>query len=93
MKALARVFRYQKLLDEGRYASISEMATAEKIEPGYLATLLLLTLLAPDVVEAILNGRQPEGLQLSALIGSIPVIWKQQRTAVSPLARPDDRLY
>ena len=43
VKALARAFRYQKLLDEGRYASISEMATAEKIERGYLGTLLRLT--------------------------------------------------
>ncbi len=36
VKALARAFRYQRLLDEGRYASISEMAAAEKIERGYL---------------------------------------------------------
>jgi hypothetical protein len=43
VKALARAFRYQKLLDEGRYASISEMATAEKIERGYLGTLLRLS--------------------------------------------------
>jgi hypothetical protein len=57
VKALARAFRYQRLLDEGRYASISEMAAAEQIERGYLRTLLRLTLLAPDVVEAILYGQ------------------------------------
>jgi hypothetical protein len=51
LKALARAFRYQRMLDEGRYASISEMAAAEKIERGYLGSLLRLTLLAPDVVE------------------------------------------
>lgn len=56
VKALARACRYQKLLDEGRYASISEMAAAEKIERGYLGTLLRLTLLAPDIVEAILKA-------------------------------------
>src|SRR3712207_3597020 len=61
VKALARAFRYQKLLDEGRYASISEMAAAERIERGYLGTLLRLTLPAPDLVEAILDGRQAEG--------------------------------
>ena len=49
-------FRYQRLLDEGRYASISEMAAAEQIERGYLGSLLRLTLLAPDIVEAILDG-------------------------------------
>ena len=75
LKALARAFRYQKLLDEGRYASISEMAAAEKIERGYLGTLLRLTLLAPGLVEAILNGRQPEGMTLPALLEGVPVGW------------------
>jgi len=79
VKALARAFRYQKLLEEGRYASISEMATAEKIERGYLGTLLRLTLLAPDLVEAILNGRQPEGVTLPRLLEGIPVEWGAQR--------------
>ena len=53
LKALARAFRWQKMLDEGRYASISEMAAAEKIERGYLGKVLQLTLLPPAVVEAI----------------------------------------
>jgi hypothetical protein len=79
VKALARAFRYQKLLDEGRYASISEMATAEKIERGYLGTLLRLTLLAPDLVEAILNGRQPEGVTLPRLLEGVPAGWGEQK--------------
>jgi hypothetical protein len=79
VKALARAFRYQKLLDEGRYASISEMATAEKIERGYLGTLLRLTLLAPDLVEAIMNGRQPEGATLPRLLEVVPVVWGEPR--------------
>jgi hypothetical protein len=78
VKALARAFRYQKLLDEGRYASISEMATAEKIERGYLGTLLRLTLLAPEMVEAILNGRQPERVTLPWLLEGVPVAWGEQ---------------
>ena len=60
VKALARAFRYQRLLDERRYASISEMAGAEKIERGHLGTLLRLTLLAPDIVEAILDWRESD---------------------------------
>jgi hypothetical protein len=75
VKALARAFRYQKLLDEGRYANISEMATGEKIERGYLGTLLRLTLLAPELVEAILNGRQPEEVTLLRLLEGVPVEW------------------
>ncbi len=57
VKALARAFRYQRLLDEGRYVSISEMAVAERIKRGFLGTLLRLTLLAPNLVDAILDGQ------------------------------------
>jgi len=86
VKALARAFGYQKLLDEGRYASISEMATAEKIERGYLGTLLRLTLLAPEMVEAILNGRQPEGVTLPALLEGVPVGWGEQSIVIGGLS-------
>jgi hypothetical protein len=79
LKALARAFRYQKLLDEGRYASISEMAAGERIERGYLGTLLRLTLLAPDIVEAILDGRQPPGLGLPKLLSGVAECWSEQR--------------
>jgi hypothetical protein len=81
VKALARAFRYQRLLDEGRYASISEMAAAERIERGYLGTLLKLTLLAPDIVEAILARRQPEGVGLPRLQALLPQDWREQRLA------------
>jgi hypothetical protein len=77
VKALARAFRYQRMLDEGRYASISEMAAAEKVDRGYVGQVLRLTLLAPNIVEAILNGRD-RGLTLPALLEPLPVDWKQQ---------------
>ena len=75
IKALARGFRWRRMLEDGRYASISEMAKAEGIERGYLGTLLRLTLLAPELVEAILNGRQPEGVTLPVLLEGVPVWW------------------
>lgn len=81
VKALARAFRYQRLLDEGRFASISEMAAEERIERGYLGSLLRLTLLAPDIVEAMLNGRQPKSLQLSQVAEYFSVSWEAQRQA------------
>jgi hypothetical protein len=80
VKALARAYRWKRLLEHGRYASISEIATAEKIDRGYVGSILRLTLLAPDIVEAILDGRQPEGLGLPALLEPFPVEWCQQRT-------------
>ena len=82
VKALARAFRYQRLLDDGRYASISEMAEGEKIERGYLGCLMRLTLLAPPIIEAILNGRQPEGTALPELMEPFPLGWAMQRQMI-----------
>jgi hypothetical protein len=81
VKALARAFRWQKLLDEGRYASITEMAKAEKIERGFLGKVLQLTLLAPEVVEAILDGRAPAHVTLPALMQQVPAEWSAHRKA------------
>ena len=78
IKALARAFRWRRMLEEGRYASISEMAKAEGIERGYLGSLLRLTLLAPEMVEAILDGRQPVGVTLPGLLERVPVGWGEQ---------------
>ncbi|WP_082012504.1 hypothetical protein [Belnapia sp. F-4-1] len=78
VKALARAFRYQRLLDEGRYASISEMAAAERIERGYLGTLL-----APAIVEAILDGRRYEMLTLPRLMDPFPFERSDQRAAIA----------
>ena len=82
VKAVARAFRYQRLLDEGRYASITEMAAEERIERGYLGTLLRLTLLSPSIVELILNGRQPGALTLPELMKPFPAVWAEQRQAL-----------
>ncbi len=84
VKALARAFRYQRLLDEGRYASISEMAEAEKVERGYLGTIMRLTLLAPDIVEAILDGRAPDGIALPSLLGPCSEAWAHQKRHLAP---------
>jgi hypothetical protein len=78
VKALARAFRYQKLLDKGEYASITEMAAAEKIERGYLGTLLRMTLLAPEVVETILDGLDLDRIALPTLLQPFPINWSEQ---------------
>jgi hypothetical protein len=79
VKALARAFRYQRLLDEGRYASISEMAAAERIERGYLGSLLRLTLLAPALVEGLMKGTAMAGPTLPELLEPFPEFWERQR--------------
>jgi len=79
VKALARAFRYQRMLDEGRYASVTEMAAAEKIDRGYLGRLLQLTLLAPDIVQTVLDGQEGDGFGLPALMAPFPCVWAEQR--------------
>ena len=57
------------------YSTITELAAAEKINASYLCRVLMLTLLAPDIVEAILYGRQPEGMTLPGLMEGVAVEW------------------
>jgi hypothetical protein len=81
VKAVARAFRWRGLLESGAFATIQELAAAEKINPSYVSRMLRLTLLAPEMVETILDGRQPEGLTLPALLEGVPVGWGEQRAA------------
>jgi hypothetical protein len=82
VKALARAFRYQRLLDEGRYGSITELAAVEKLDRGYLGSLLKLTLLAPDLVESVLDGRYPGRIGMPVLPEPLPTAWAAQRAAL-----------
>lgn len=78
VKALARAFRWKRMLDSGEFASISELAEMEGIAFTYMARLLRLTLLAPDIVEAILDGRQRSELTLARVLEPFPVEWSRQ---------------
>jgi len=79
VKAIARAFRWQKMLDTGQYATIKEIAKAEKINPSYVSRVLRLTLLAPSIVEAIFDGRTPGHMTLAKTMAPFPVIWKRQQ--------------
>ena len=82
IKALARAYRWKRMLDVGRYGSVSELAAAEKLDRGYLGRILTLTLLAPDIVEAVLDGRQPAELGVHVLREGFPVEWGEQRGTI-----------
>src|SRR5690348_852313 len=81
VKALARAFRWKRMLESGQVTSISEIALKEKIDRSYVGSILRLTLLAPDIVEAILDGRQAPSLGLPTLLKPFPLEWDQQRQA------------
>lgn len=78
VKALARAFRWKRMLESGEFASISELAEREGIAFTYMARVLRLSLLAPDIVEVILDGRQGPEVTLARLLEPFPVEWSRQ---------------
>lgn len=78
VKALARAFRWKRMLDSGEFATIADLAACEKITLSYLTRVLRLTLLAPDLVAAILDGRQGPEVTLPRLMEPLPAEWTEQ---------------
>ncbi len=72
VKALARAFRWKRMLESGEFATIAELAEREGIVPSYMTRVLRLTLLAPDIVEAILDGTQGPEVTLAQCAGAVP---------------------
>jgi hypothetical protein len=79
VKALARAFRWKRMLDSGEFTTISELADREGIAISYLTRVLRLTLLAPQAVETILDGQQKPDVTLAALLEPFPDAWASQR--------------
>ena len=84
VKALARAFRWKRMLEAGEFATIAELAEREGIAPSYMTRVLRLTLLAPDIIEAILDGRQGPEVTLGRLLEPFPAEWAEQRAAFTP---------
>ena len=78
LKALARGFRWRKLLETGDFATIEEISDAENINPSYVSRVLRMTLLAPEIVEATMAGRQPPGLTMARAMQPFPMEWRHQ---------------
>jgi hypothetical protein len=79
IKALVRAHRWRRRIESGKARSITDLAAQEDVTDAYVCRLLPLTCLAPDIVEAILDGRQPQGLKLASLLRGIPLAWEEQR--------------
>lgn len=80
--ALVRAHQWKRVLEEGRIPSITALAKRLKVDRAYVSRLLHLTLLAPDIIEAILYGREPSGLSLARLNKAFPLEWDAQRVAL-----------
>jgi len=86
VKALARAFRWRKLLETGVYGTIEELAAAEKINSSYVSRILRLTLLTPDIVEEIVAGRQQVPIALAVLMRPFPSTWQEQNAMLRFIA-------
>ena len=73
IKALVRAHRWRRRIESGQAKSITDLAEQEGVTDAYVCRLLPLTCLAPDIVEAILDGRQPKGLRLAEMLGNGPL--------------------
>ena len=82
VKALARAFRWKRMLETGEFAAINELAEQEGIAPSYMTRVLRLTLLAPDIVEAILDGRTGPEVTLARVLEPFPAEWREQATTM-----------
>ncbi|MEI4235050.1 hypothetical protein [Roseovarius sp. D22-M7] len=78
VKALVRAFRWKRMLESGEFATIAELAEREGIAPSYMTRVLRLTLLAPDIVEAILEGTHGPEVTLASVLEPFPVKWSCQ---------------
>ncbi|MEE4280261.1 MAG: hypothetical protein V2I82_17480, partial [Halieaceae bacterium] len=78
VKALARAFRWKRMLESGEFATIADLAEREGIAPSFMTRVLRLTLLAPDIIEAILDGRQGPEVTLAKALEPFPLEWNRQ---------------
>jgi len=78
VKALARAFRWKRMLESGEFATIAELAEREGIAPSYMTRVLRLTLLSPDIVEAILDGKQGPEVTLARVLEPLSLEWAAQ---------------
>jgi hypothetical protein len=80
--AVARAFRWQEMIESGQAKSNSDLARKLKLDQSYIARTIRLASLAPDIVEAILDGQEPDGLSLKDMRADIPLLWDEQRDQV-----------
>ena len=85
--ALARAHRWRRLLEQGRFTTITQLAARLSVDSSYIGRILRLTLLAPDIIEALLTGQEPSGLSLERLTKTLPLDWeKQKEKLLRPMA-------
>ena len=88
VRALAKAYRWRRLLETGVYSTVAEIAAAERVNDSYVSRILRLTLLAPDTVEAVVDGRQQNTFSLAEAMLPFSVEWSSQRPPAQSRAVP-----
>jgi site-specific DNA recombinase len=83
IKAVSRASDWVRRMEGGEFRHQRDLAKATKLEPRYINALLRVAFLAPEIVEAIIDGRQPPNLTLGSLTGVLPMSWQRQKTLIS----------
>jgi hypothetical protein len=91
LKAVVRAHRWREMLEIGEYACAADLARAEKVNDSYVSRILRLTLLSPEIVEAIVTGRQPGTLQVDDLLRPLPSLWQLQKSNLGWAQPPSTR--
>lgn len=91
VKAIARAFRWREMLENGIHATVKDISDTEKINESYVSRVLRLTLLAPDIIEMIVEGRQPPTTTLAILMRQLPVRWDEQHSYAAFKTKADFR--
>ena len=79
VKLLVKAHRWRRRIESGKAKSITDLAEQETVTATYVTRILALTCLAPDITMAILDGRQPRGLSMNAMVKDVPEAWDEQR--------------
>lgn len=79
--ALAKAYRWQEQLESGEFTGLEDLAAANGVDRTYVGRFLRLTSLAPEIVERIINGNEPEGIGLRQLHQGLPLLWLEQTTS------------
>ena len=80
VRAIVRAFRWRKLIETGVYSSLADLAAVERVNDSYASRVVRLTLLSPDIVEAILSGRNEPSHGIARLVTPLPLSWEEQRS-------------
>jgi hypothetical protein len=91
LKALAKAYRWRRMIESGTFTSITELAKAESVNQSYACRILRLTLLAPNIVTEILDGQYPSDVMLKRVMRSLPILWDEQRAVLKAVPQQATR--